>query len=202
LTTGSITGGSSRFFNDKQNVFGASLLGKVQQNIHLPIGKVISDTDRQKIDSWSYRPSDELYTKHKEVFDNPEFYDQSTGKIHWPKNDGFINGSIVDIYVDEKMVFKRYGEPTGEFLGNSKDSFELRALPPNYYGSNEYYYRPTEKFEITSGNVAPWFGSVGGGVQYIKYKTDGTRYTIQELLNLGFLEDITEKVKEGVIKID
>lgn len=164
--------------------------------------KAISEADRLKLSKWTYKPSDELYLKYKKVFDDPTYYDQATGSIHWPKNDGFLSGSKIDIDVDEKMVFKRYGEPSGEFLGNATDSFDSRALAPHSNGAKEYFYRPTEKFKITSGNAAPWFGSNGGGSQFVKYKPDGNKYSIQEMLNLGLLEDITEKVKKGVVKID
>ena len=45
-------------------------------------GKVISQEDRAKIDAWNNTPSDELYLKYKDVFDNPKYYDQITGEIH------------------------------------------------------------------------------------------------------------------------
>ena len=50
----------------------------------------ISKADRAKLNSWKYILSDELYLKYKDVFDNPKYYDQSTGEIHWPENDGFL----------------------------------------------------------------------------------------------------------------
>ena len=51
---------------------------------------VISDEDLAKINSWgSNRPSDELYLQYKSVFDNPLYYNQTTGAINWPVNDGF-----------------------------------------------------------------------------------------------------------------
>ena len=53
----------------------------------------ISEVDRAKIDSWKYTPSDELYLKYKEVFDNPKYYNQTTGEINWPANDGFLSSS-------------------------------------------------------------------------------------------------------------
>lgn len=165
-------------------------------------GKVISEADRLKLSKWTFKPSDELYMKYKKVFDDLDYYDQATGNIHWPKNDGFLTGSKLDIDVDDKMVFKRYGEPSGEFLGNATDSLESRALAPHSDGANEYYYRPTEKFKITSGKAAPWFGSNGGAMQFVKYKPDGNKFTIQEMLNMGLIEDVTEKVKKGVVKID
>lgn len=55
---------------------------------------------------------------------------------------------------------------------------------------------------MTMGEVAPWFGSIGGAEQFVKYKLDGSRYTIKELEELGILVDITDMVSEGVIQIE
>lgn len=55
---------------------------------------------------------------------------------------------------------------------------------------------------MTSGEIAPWFGSEGGGTQFVKYKPDGTKYTIRELEDAGLIEDITDLVEEGVIRIE
>ena len=162
----------------------------------------ISQEDKVKISAWEYPPKEELYIKYKEVYDNPDYYDQSTGEIKWPANDGFVEGSKKDIYVDNSVVFKRYGGPSGEFLGNATDSYESRALAPHSEEANQYYYRPTDKFLISAGTVAPWFGSDGGGEQFVKYKADGSKYSIQELLDEGLLEDITDKVKKGEVIID
>lgn len=42
--------------------------------------------------------------------------------------------------------------------------------------------------------MAPWFDSRGGGVQFVKYKPDGSMYTINEMLTNGWLEEITEVI--------
>lgn len=57
----------------------------------------ISEVDRAKIDSWKYTPSDELYLKYKEVFDNPKYYNQTTGEINWPANDGFLSSPTDEV---------------------------------------------------------------------------------------------------------
>ena len=60
--------------------------------------KTISEADRIKINNWINTPSDELYIKYKDVFDNPKYYNQETGEIYWPgqngdiNKDGFLNG--------------------------------------------------------------------------------------------------------------
>ena len=162
----------------------------------------ISQADRTKINGWEYTPSDELYLKYKEVYDNPLYYDQVTGKIHWPPEDGFQAGSKVDEVVKKDTIFKRYGENSGEFLGNATDTFESRALAPHSENAKIHYYRLVEDYEMTTGRVAPWFGSNGGAEQFVKYKPDGSKYTIKELEDAGILEDITDLVEKGEIKVD
>lgn len=166
------------------------------------VSKTISNADRAKINGWDYTPSDELYLKYKEVYDNPLYYDQKTGRIHWPVDDGFKPGTKIEKEIAQDTIFKRYGENSGEFLGNAKDSFESRALAPHSEGVEVHYYQLTEKCKMTTGEAAPWFGSDGGAEQFVKYKPDGSKYTIKELEDAGILEDITDLVKKGEIKID
>lgn len=69
------------------------------------------------------------------------------------------------------------------------DHCRHQAIPQKYIN-----YRPTTKIELTTGEVAPWFDSRGGGVQFVKYKPDGSMYTINEMLTNGWLEEITEVI--------
>ena len=55
---------------------------------------------------------------------------------------------------------------------------------------------------MTTGEAAPWFGSNGGAEQFVKYKSDGSKYTVKELEDIGILEDITDLVEKGKMKID
>ena len=89
-----------------------------------------------------------------------------------------------------------------EFLGNATDSFETRALAPHSETAEVHYYQLTEDYKMTIGEAAPWFGSDGGAEQFVKYKSDGSKYTIKELEDLGILEDITDLVEKGEIGID
>ena len=93
-------------------------------------------------------------------------------------------------------------ERRGEFLGNSVDSFESRALAPHSEGAEIHYYQLVEDYEFTTGKAAPWFGSEGGAQQYVVYKPDGSKYTIKELEETGIIEDVTELVNKGEIVIE
>lgn len=162
----------------------------------------ISSEDRKKIQGWKFTPSDELYIKYKEIYDNPKYYNQKTGEIHWPPNDGFKEGSKCKKVIPADTLFKRYGANNGEFLGNSVDSFESRALAPHSEGAEIHYYQLVEDYEFTTGKAAPWFGSEGGAKQYVVYKPDGSKYTIKELEEAGIIEDVTELVNKGEIVIE
>ena len=69
-------------------------------------GKVISQEDRAKIDAWNNTPSDELYLKYKDVFDNPKYYDQITEEIHWPQNNGFARIPIDEVLQSGTKIWK------------------------------------------------------------------------------------------------
>lgn len=94
------------------------------------------------------------------------------------------------------------GLQRGEFLGNSVDLFESRALAPHSEGAEIHYYQLVEDYEFTTGKAAPWFGSEGGAQQYVVYKPDGSKYTIKELEEADIIEDVTELVNKGEIVIE
>lgn len=173
------------------------------ENVEWTSRDTLSSADRLRIKDWKYPPSDDLYIKYKDVYQNDLYYNQATGEINWPANDGFKEGTIIeDTRLPEGTLFKRYGSDNGEFLGTADDSFEARSLAPHSENAEIHYYRMTEEGSMTSGEIAPWFGSEGGGTQFVKYKPDGTKYTIRELEDAGLIEDITDLVEEGVIRIE
>ena len=173
------------------------------ENVEWTSRDTLSSADRLRIKDWKYPPSDDLYIKYKDVYQNDLYYNQATGEINWPVNDGFKEGTIVEnTRLPEGTLFKRYGSDNGEFLGTADDSFEARSLAPHSENAEIHYYRMTEEGSMTSGEIAPWFGSEGGGTQFVKYKPDGTKYTIRELEDAGLIEDITDLVEEGVIRIE
>ncbi|GAA0086270.1 hypothetical protein UT300007_27090 [Clostridium sp. CTA-7] len=161
----------------------------------------ISQSERLKINNWDFTPREDLYIKYKDVYNNELYYNQATGKINWPSNNGFLEEIPNEVTVNPSMILDRYGEPTGQFMANATDSYGSRALAPHSEKAKHYYYRPTEEFTMDAGTAAPWFGSNGGATQYLKYHSNGELYTVEELLHDGFLEDITDLVKKGLINV-
>ena len=176
------------------------------ENVEWISRDTLSSSDRLRIQKWAYPPTDELYLKYKSIYQNDLYFNQATGKVNWPPNDGFIPESINYEILREETRFMRIGEPSGEFLGTITDSFEKRSLAPfsdpDITDMPIKYYELLEDTEFLTGDIAPWFDLKGGGKQFLAYKPDGNRYTVQELLDAGILKDITVQVKKGEIIID
>ena len=151
-----------------------------EKNVEWVSRDSLSSADRLRIKDWKFKPSDELYIKYKSVYQNDLYFNRVTGEIRWPNDDGFRKGTL----------FKRYGDNSGEFLGNTSDTYESRALAPYSENAKVHYYVLTEDYRMTSGEAAPWFGSNGGAEQFVKYKQDGTKYSIKELQDLGILKEL------------
>ncbi|KZN95185.1 TNT domain-containing protein [Aeribacillus pallidus] len=149
--------------------------------------KGLSPGDKAKIEKWMYPPSEEKYLKYKDVYDNPKYYNQETGEVIWPPNDGFAE-EPVDTILKEGMLIDRYGEPTGGFFSPKGVPYEERALALHSDEANYYVYRVLEDFSVKSGKAAPWFGRPGGGTQFVKYHENGKPYTINELIEEDLIE--------------
>lgn len=176
------------------------------ENVEWTSRDTLSSADRLRIQDWAYPPKDELYLKYKDVYQNDLYFNQATGKVNWPNYDGFIPESINYETLSGGTQFMRIGETSGEFLGTITDPFEKRSLAPfsdpDITSTPIKYYELLDDTEFLTGDIAPWFGFDGGGKQFLVYKSDGKRYTVQELLDADILKDITEHVRKGEITID
>ncbi|WP_374055793.1 T7SS effector LXG polymorphic toxin [Rossellomorea sp. FM04394] len=153
------------------------------------VGKHVDDVKiPENMKKWDYPPSKELFKKYEDVYKNSEYYDQNTGEIHWPPNDGFVMGTQRAEILHYGTVLDRYGNPSGSFLAPESDSFPSRALAPHSEKAPYYVYEVIDDFEVTIGEIAPWFDQPGGGTQIIKYKSNGRPYSIEELIELGFIK--------------
>jgi len=153
-------------------------------------------TDKAKIDEWKFRPSDDKYLSNKKTFDNPQYYNQETGDINWPPNNGF-DGDVVRTELKPGQVIDRYGEPGGNFLSPDGTPYEQRALALHSDDAKYYQYRVLEAFEVDSGKIAPWFDRPGGGIQYHTansriYNSNGEliKLTVKDLLDNDYIIEI------------
>ncbi|WP_442945451.1 TNT domain-containing protein [Oceanirhabdus sp. W0125-5] len=145
----------------------------------------MSEADRLKLSKWTYKPSDELYLQYKKVFDNPQYYDQASGAIKWPANDGF-EGVAKQIQLQPGTRIDRYGFESGTFVSPEGISYGQRSLAPGTDAKPYHVYEIIKPVEGLSGKIAPWFDEVGGGIQH------KLTMSIQELLDGGYIKEVFE----------
>ncbi|MFC4620337.1 TNT domain-containing protein [Camelliibacillus cellulosilyticus] len=161
----------------------------------------ISETDRVKLDKWKYRPSDEKYLKYKKTYDNPKYYNQETGEINWPPNDGF-DGPRVKETLEPGREIDRYGiEKGGYYFSPVGTPYEQRALALHSDEAPYHRYKILLPFNVESGKIASWFDRPGGGLQHftgelsvLDFKTGKTIIAdAEQLKKLGYIEEIELK---------
>lgn len=156
-----------------------------ESDIDNPDAGKLSPEDREKLDGWKYRPDDQLYLDNKEVFDNPKYYNQETGEINWPPNDGVVEGTSKNVTLEPGTKIDRYGADDGYYTAPIDTPYEERAVAP---GTDQ---KPYSQFEVVKpieaveqGEVAPWFDQPGGGTQYLMPES------IEDLIDEGYLRRI------------
>lgn len=165
----------------------------------------ISSEDLKKIQGWKNPPSEEVYLKNKKVFDNPKYYNQTTGEPIWPGQngdpniDGFLNGKYEDTELRPGEQIDRYGGNNGTFFGDEGTSIPERAMAPNSDFSKYNKYVVAREMPVRKGKIAPWFDQPGGGIQYqidpgfvssIKSKLRPKEDFIDGLVRMGYLDRI------------
>ena len=152
--------------------------------------KGVSKADKLKISSWEYAPDEELYLKYKDVFDNPKYYNQTTGEINWPgqhgdKNiDGFLNGKFDEVTLKPGEKIDRYGSDYGSFASPEGISYGQRALAPGTDLKPYSVFEVIKPMKVKAGEIAPWFNEPGGGIQYLLPDI------IDELLDAGIIRRV------------
>ena len=93
----------------------------------------------------------------------PAAYQRMPG---WPPNHGFM-GDPEEITLRPGTIVDRYGPPTGRFVSPQGTPFEARSLPPDAFGRDIHTYEVIADIHgVKAGEIAPWFGQPGGGIQY------------------------------------
>ncbi|WKB36324.1 T7SS effector LXG polymorphic toxin [Terrilactibacillus sp. S3-3] len=165
---------------------GAGIKDNVGEGASETVTKIDDVKIPENMKKWDYPPSEELYKKYEDVYKNPKYYDQKTGEIHWPPNDGF-EGEAKPRTTEIGEVFDRYGEPSGKFLAIEGTPYEQRALAPHSETANYYKYRVEKPFEIKTGEIKSWFGQPGGGTQLYAIDSKGTKIKVEQLIKKGYL---------------
>lgn len=171
-----------KYESDAENPKGAE---DTESDTDNPDAGKLSPEDREKLDGWKYRPDDQLYLDNKKVFDNPKYYNQETGEINWPPNDGVVEGTSKNVTLEPGTKIDRYGADDGYYTAPIDTPYEERAVAP---GTDQ---KPYSQFEVVKpieaveqGEVAPWFDQPGGGTQYLMPES------IEDLIDEGYLRRI------------
>ena len=156
----------------------------------------IEPSDRVKLSTWSYPPEPEFYLKNKNVYDNPDYFNQLTGDIIYPGSpessmgkvdgsihkNGFLNGEYVEDIIEPGTVLDRYGDNnSGRYFSPSGASFGERALPPFMKNKPKTTYIANKPIPNKKGLIAPWFDEPGMGIQHF------TDMDVEHLVNNGYL---------------
>ena len=101
------------------------------ENVEWTSRDTLSSTDRLRIRDWAYPPTDELYLKYKNVYQNDLYFNQATGDIRWPINDGFAEYPET-ITLQPGTIIDRYGSDFGTFTSPQGVPYANRALAPGH----------------------------------------------------------------------
>ena len=166
------------------------------------------EADMTRLENWTNKPNYDLYIQNKAVYDDSRWFNQTTGDEIWPgqngdiNTDGFKNGMFDEIVLhpEDKIVIDRYGGNFGRFFGAEGTPIEQRAMSPNSDFSSYNKYLVTGDIPMKKGEIAPWFGTSGGGIQYqiqddfytqmMSYANEGEGI-IDVLKRLGYLEVVS-----------
>ncbi|MBQ9480132.1 MAG: glycohydrolase toxin TNT-related protein [Selenomonadaceae bacterium] len=147
---------------------------------------LISASDRAKLDGWGdNRPSDELYLQFKDVFDDPLYYDQETGAVIWPANDGFAE-TPHDMILSVGTWLDRFGSDYGSYVAPAGISYTARACAPGTEDRPYSIFVVDTDTTVQAGSIAPWFNEAGGGYQYLLPDS------VMNLINAGNLRRVEQ----------
>lgn len=110
------------------------------------------------------------------------------GSITFPPNNGAINTikkTLDPADFDGYLVIDRYGLTTGKYTALANTPFPKRALPSSYAGKNPQKYKVIKPItNVEEGQIIPWFGQPGKGIQY------KLEETVQYYIDEGYIIEI------------
>ena len=121
-----------------------------------------------KAREWDYPQDAYEYLRHKDVYDNPVYFDQQTGEVRWPPDDGFVPGTRRNETLEPGTIMTRIGNEDGGYYFSPRETSLLeRSLPPFKTSGEIKSYEVIRPLPVESGLIAPTFGEPGGGTQWI-----------------------------------
>jgi hypothetical protein len=89
----------------------------------------------------------------------------SAPKPVYPPNNGFLGSSGTATLVPGARI-DRFGSDFGRFVSPEGTPFIQRSLPSSSASAPYSAFEVVKPFEVQAGEIAPWFGMPGRGVQY------------------------------------
>ena len=87
-------------------------------------------------------------------------------QTYYPPNNGFT-GAIQRITLDAGTMLQRTGDLAGRFVAPAGTPTQMLSLPYDKIGEATTYLRVEQSVDVLAGRTAPWFGQIGGGIQYL-----------------------------------
>ena len=102
-------------------------------------------------------------------------------QTYYPPNDGF-SGAVQKVTLDIGTMLQRTGSLYGSFVAPAGTPQQMLSLPYDKIGQTTTYLQVQQPIQALGGKVAPWFGQIGGGTQYL------LNSPVQQLLTEGVLK--------------
>jgi len=118
-----------------------------------------------------------------------DIYKTSNGEWDWPANNGAVPGTSSAIKYEAGELIDRYGPNDGTYLSPFGTDYTARSLAPGSLASPYRAFEVVTPYTFTRSLVAPAFGETGYGYQLQIPRIEGTRITVQDLLDNGVLRE-------------
>jgi len=163
-----------------------------------------ADTDKYELMAYTFKKADwteaDIAKLQRSIAEESgwigKYYDENMDII-WPGTkgdpniDGFLNGVSNPETLQVGSTIDRYGHPGGAYLSPEGTPYGARALNPGKKETSDYFvYEVLKPIEVSDGEIAPWFGQPGMGIQYYL----GSGKSVQQLIDDGFLKVVKEVI--------
>ena len=103
-------------------------------------------------------------------------------QTYYPPNDGF-SGNVQRITLEAGTLIQRIGDLVGRYVAPAGTAPQMLSWPYDKIGQPVTFLQVQQSVEVLAGRVAPWFGQMGCGIQYL------------------LLTSLDQLIGEGIIKI-
>lgn len=102
-------------------------------------------------------------------------------QTYYPPNDGF-SGTVQNVTLEAGTMLQRIGSLYGSYVAPAGTPYQMLSLPYDKLGQTVTYLQVQQPIQALGGTVAPWFGQIGCGTQYL------LNSSVQQLITEGVLK--------------